>query len=381
MFCPAWEQAGEQSMKKNRCVLFCGLVVLTAALLAGMLLVPSGKTKTQTGARLDVAGKYMMRVNNQISDALEGIASVKKTYWISEDAVAAPKPDPKRYGKTDDPKSLQWLLDEAEEVLEGQKLLFTTDVELLEGSEVTYYLDETILAITWKQAVQNMAVTYSEVKIMDPSQFRRFLAGGEFGSGKLLLTTEMAETVNAVVACSGDFYSYRPDGTMISGGVARRANYAIPDLCFVDKKGDLILTRYDYLPTLEAAQKFADENEIVFSLAFGPILVKDGKRCEMLNYPVGEVDENYTRAAICQMDSLHYLFVACNREGACYYAPSINVFAQCVAETGCKQAYNLDGGQTATVVMNNELINHVNYGSQRKISDIIYFATAKPIGE
>ena len=73
MFCPAWEQAGEQSMKKNRCVLFCGLVVLTAALLAGMLLVPSGKTKTQIGARLDVAGKYMMRVTNQISDALEGI--------------------------------------------------------------------------------------------------------------------------------------------------------------------------------------------------------------------------------------------------------------------------------------------------------------------
>lgn len=369
-------------MKKMKHTLIGGLaLLLTLALLTGAFFLPSGKTKPQTGASLDVTGKYMMRVNNQISDALEGIASVKKSYWISEDAVAAPKPDPKCFGKTEDPKSLQWLLDAAEEVLDGQKLLFSTDVELLEGSEVNYYLDETILAITWKQNVRNMAFTYSEVKIVDPSQFRRFLAGGEFGSGKLLLTTEMAETVNAVVACSGDFYGYRPDGTMIVGGIARRANYAIPDLCYVDKNGDLFLTRYEFLPTLEEAQKFADEKGIVFSLAFGPILIKDGKRCEMLTYPVGEVDENYTRAAICQMDSLHYLFVACNREGDCYHTPTINEFAMCIADTGCKQAYNLDGGQTATVVMNNELINQVNYGSQRKISDIIYFATAKPIGE
>ena len=28
--------------------------------------------------------------------------------------------------------------------------------------------------------------------------------------------------------------------------------------------------------------------------------------------------------------------------------------------------------------MDNEVINQVNYGSQRRISDIIYFATAKP---
>jgi exopolysaccharide biosynthesis protein len=43
-------------------------------------------------------------------------------------------------------------------------------------------------------------------------------------------------------------------------------------------------------------------------------------------------------------------------------------------------AYCLDGGQTATIVMNNELVNRPVYGQQRKISDIIYFATAVPEG-
>ena len=43
-------------------------------------------------------------------------------------------------------------------------------------------------------------------------------------------------------------------------------------------------------------------------------------------------------------------------------------------------AYCLDGGQTAAIVMNDQLINRPVYGEQRKISDIIYFATAVPEG-
>ena len=40
----------------------------------------------------------------------------------------------------------------------------------------------------------------------------------------------------------------------------------------------------------------------------------------------------------------------------------------------------LIGGQTAAIVMGNQLINRPVYGQQRKISDIIYFATAMPEG-
>ena len=47
---------------------------------------------------------------------------------------------------------------------------------------------------------------------------------------------------------------------------------------------------------------------------------------------------------------------------------------------GAVQAYALDGGQTAVIVTNDELINRPSYGYQRLISDIIYFATAVPDG-
>ena len=43
-----------------------------------------------------------------------------------------------------------------------------------------------------------------------------------------------------------------------------------------------------------------------------------------------------------------------------------------------QKAYNLDGGQTSEIIMNGEPINHIDFGFERTVSDIIYFATAIP---
>ena len=81
------------------------------------------------------------------------------------------------------------------------------------------------------------------------------------------------------------------------------------------------------------------------------------------------------------MDTLHYIVVAANTTGIYQEIPTVKTFARNIAATGCRHAYCLDGGQTATIVMNDQLINRPVYGQQRKISDIIYFATAIPEGE
>ena len=47
---------------------------------------------------------------------------------------------------------------------------------------------------------------------------------------------------------------------------------------------------------------------------------------------------------------------------------------------GVLNAYMLDGGQTAAIITGDELMNTVDYGGERKTSDIIYFATALPNG-
>lgn len=359
-----------------------GLLLLAAGLILFLALQPAEQAKNKSVASLSVDGTYQAEMEELFSQILFGeVALKKKEYRISDTAAAAPVPDETCYGEAASPAELDWLLDKAAEVLDGQKLYFSTDIEAYVGSPVYYYLDETIFAITWKQVIQNTVFTFSEVKLMHPSQFRRYLTGGEFGSGTLSKPTEMSKTVNAVVACSADFYAYRRKGITVTNGVVNKYIPGIPDSCFIDRNGDMLLERNLEFADAAQAQAYVDEHNINFSLSFGPILVKDGEYSAPKGYILGEVKERFPRAAICQMDTLHYLFAAANMDKYYWTPVTMEDFAQCIYETGCRQAYALDGGQTATVVMNNTLMNNVNYGSERLISDIIYFATAKPAGE
>lgn len=359
-----------------------GLLLLAAGLILFLALQPAEQAKNKSVASLSVDGTYQAEMEELFSQILFGeVALKKKEYRISDTAAAAPVPDETCYGEAASPAELDWLLDKAAEVLDGQKLYFSTDIETYVGSPVYYYLDETIFAITWKQVIQNTVFTFSEVKLMHPSQFRRYLTGGEFGSGTLSKPTEMSKTVNAVVACSADFYAYRRKGITVTNGVVNKYIPGIPDSCFIDRNGDMLLERNLEFADAAQAQAYVDEHNIIFSLSFGPILVKDGEYSAPKGYILGEVKERFPRAAICQMDTLHYLFAAANMDKYYWTPVTMEDFAQCIYETGCRQAYALDGGQTATVVMNNTLMNNVNYGSERLISDIIYFATAKPAGE
>ncbi len=304
-------------------------------------------------------------------------------YTLEDDVQVAPEPNQALFGETDDPTTLTEVLKQAEYILDGQKLYFSTDVQIFAGSKVTYYLDDTIFAITWKEPRDKTVYTFSEVKIGHPSQLRRHLSDGAYGSGKLYLPTEMATTVNAVVATSGDFYANRPAlGIMVhEGQIYRSVEDTYTETCYIDRNGDLIFSHMKELRDTKTAEAFIQEHDINFSLAFGPILVENYEVRQLPNvYSVGEIKEEYARSALCQMDKLHYLVAVANWEGNYPDDPTVAQFQRVIATTGCKMAYCLDGGQTATIVMNDKLINRPAKGEQRRISDILYFATAVPEG-
>ena len=110
------------------------------------------------------------------------------------------------------------------------------------------------------------------------------------------------------------------------------------------------------------------------------LVEEDGKMEWNGEYLLGEVDDFFPRAALCQKDKLHYVLAVVNVEDNYKFMPTINRFAMQIDKLGCDKAYTLDGGQTAVIAMNDELINSVHFGYQREISDIIYFATAVPDG-
>ena len=162
-------------------------------------------------------------------------------------------------------------------------------------------------------------------------------------------------------------------------GIRRSYNGQL-DLCLVDEAGDLHFLRGGEVPGGEDLEQYAREYNIRFSLAFGPVIVENYECVGTGWYPVGENDRAFSRAALCQMGQLHYLLAAANMQWNYANVPTLDEFARQIRQTGCRMAYTLDGGQTATIVMNDTLVNQVSYGSERRISDILYFATAVPDG-
>ena len=361
------------------------LTVFILATLLGTLLLSSGNnhtTDTAGQSHVAIMDKFDMSMTNEISKALEGIITVEKNYWLSDDNLVAPVPNHDNYGQTDTAAELAWLLEKAADLIDGQEMLFNTETPVWEKDKVYYYYDETILVITWKQIIDGMLFNLSEVKIAHPSQFRRFLAGGEFGSDKQYVTTEMAASVNAVMATSGDFYKFRRNGAVVYDGELQRFEGNLVDTCFINDDGDLLLSYKKEFSNKDEAQAFVDENNVRFSLVFGPILVDNYEAIKTTGYPLGEVFDEYTRAAVCQLGDLHYAFANVTTEPNFGFLRrmTINQFAQALAGLGVQKAYALDGGQTTVICMQDQLISYPDYGTQRRISDIIYFATAMPDG-
>ena len=344
---------------------------------------PGGSTQAEP-LKLGVLDRFDMQMTNKISAALDGVLSIEKVYWLNDDDQIAPEPDPDKFGTTKNAADLAGFLEEANELLGVEDTLFSTDIKTYNNSDITYYLDETIMCITWKQLINGTVYTLSEVKIAHPSQFRRFLADGTYGSDKQYTTTQMAATVNAVTASSGDFYKFRTYGIKVYDGQVMQV-HSVVDTLFIDENGDFLFSYRGEIKDKETAQKFVDENNIRFSLAFGPVLVQDGEVVKIpTDYTLGEVNNSYPRAAICKMPGeLHYLMVAANQDPDrdVLHVPNMTEFARQMKTFGAEQAYALDGGQTAVIVTNDKLINRPSYGYQRQISDIIYFATAIPDGE
>ena len=330
-------------------------------------------------AVLEVAEPFGRHVNNLSAAAMEGIITIPKSYLLPEDTVVAPKPDQANFGRSADPADTAPILAAAAELLDGQETVWSPDTVIRRDSEVLWYLDDTILSITWKQVINSTVYTFTEVKVGHPSQFRRYLADNTFASPVQYTPTEMARTVNAVSAMSADFYKFRRYGIVVYQRQLYRAEGIVLDTCFMDSKGDLNFVRARTLTDQESMQRYIDEHDILFSLAFGPILLEDGQIVMNDNYLVGEVKDYYARAAISQLGECHYLL--CTVNGEAVYGPlhaTTRDVAVALQSLGVQKAYTLDGGQTAAMVYNGELINHVEYGSQRAVSDIIYFATAIP---
>ena len=314
-------------------------------------------------------------------ESVAALEPVRLHYTIARNSPS-PMPDPACYGETEDPQKIAALLrtETAKRLIDGQKLDFDPSRDML-GRTIYYYLDETILALVWQQDEHGAIGTFAEVFIADASQLRRKLADDTFGTLQYYYPSEFAAQTNAVVAGSGDFYNNgRPDyGLYVYDGKLMRASLHYGQSCLFNDEGDMLFLYEDRFESEEEAQRFIDENHVQFSLSFGPVMVDHGVDVTPYDYPLGEVLDTYARCAVGQLGKRHYLMMTINCESPDHYVyVTLRQAADSMIAHGCVNAYTLDGGQTGSILIGGKLINPVQFGAERLMSDIFYFATALP---
>ena len=362
------------------CLVF---MVFTLGVIAwtGLYLHPASGTLSFSPAdtKLRLSDKLDVYVNNAASDALGDLTYIRKIYTLQESDTVSPAPDPNCYGSTYDPNEVLEVIKNASVLLDGQDVTFYAGADFAVDEPIRWYCDDTILVIAWKEYIEGRYCNLAEVKIAHGSQLRRKLADDTFGSGVQYYASELARASNAVVASNADFYGFRDIGLTVYQRNLYRFNPDRLDICFFTSSGDMLFTRAGELTSPEQTEQFIQDNDIVFSLAFGPVLVDNGELQYCSGYPIGEVNTEYTRSCIAMTDDLHYLLmtVSWSPDGLSPHA-TVNDLSRTIYSKNVKKAYALDGGQTAEIVMMGEPFSRIDWNAERVVSDIIYFATAIP---
>ncbi len=284
------------------------------------------------------------------SDSVSSIFRIPKVYILPWGEQPAPVPNPDGYGSH----------------------------TLEDGTEVLTYVDETIDVKYWVERLYDSNVHFAEIKVAHPTQLRTAYAGGEFGTSTKYMPQEIARQVNAVIAINGDYCGYRSGGIIVRQNTLYRNTPRYWDVLLIDSEGDFHIMQDKDVHSSGVMEEY----EIVNSLEFGPSLVIDGE-VKLLNKESGcgphwNEERESPRTGIGQIGRLHYLF--CCVEGRSDESRGVftSQLAKIMLDKGCVQAYNLDGGQSTTIMLDGKPLNEPLWGSQRVVTDIVYCATAIP---
>lgn len=239
----------------------------------------------------------------------------------------------------------------------------------------TEYQDESMTVTIEAHQVGATTCHVARVKIADPSQLRSASAYG-FNRPQTEMTNTIARRVKAVVAINGDYYSYTGKGYMIrQGKLYINKPYGDRDVLLIDEKGDFHI---EPKATAETLAKY-ETMGIINSFNFGPGLVVDGVALKEYGHDFNSGDTYAQRSAIAQMKKgeMEYLLITCEGPMESKGGGMTMVgFAEFIASLGVETAYNLDGGNSASMYFNGKKVNAIGNKDERRISDIIYFASA-----
>ena len=298
---------------------------------------------------------FEMSSQHLMSDSLREVHTIPRKYILEMSDILTPAPDESGFTE-----------------------IYDMERKNFDGTPIYYYFDDSIEVKCWREQIGENIFNFSEVWLSDPSQLRRTLVDNVISKKHLDHPLHIFAKTNGVVGMSADYCAFRSFGIVMQyGNVVRGTNGSKLDIAVFDKKGNF--SAYEDNSAFFDTEVYKN-GDIIHTFAFGPVLVdnysvSNSYKLSLTSseYP-GELTDQYPRAAICQFDyDKHYLLCTVD-----YHGLSAKEFAEVLQSKKVRFAYNLDGGQTATLMFHKKIINEVAYGGTRPVSDILYFATSIP---
>ena len=253
------------------------------------------------------------------------------------------------------------------------------------------YLSGTLQVVIhrYEDKAQKIIWFETDVRTCGDERIRPLLTGGSWQQPR-----KIARAARAVLAFSDDFYSYRRynkyvigieirDGTIISSQTKRPSSSGFPKLenlaCFAD--GSMKC----YNAQDHTAQEYLDMGATDV-LAFGPILVTDGKLGEHMRATQEEAKQygyyhyREPRCALGMVSPGHYIVLTVNGRQNQSKGVYLDWLAWKMLELGAQEALNLDGGGTVALVFMGESIN-VKATTSRNTSHLMSFGTSDLVPE
>ncbi len=235
------------------------------------------------------------------------------------------------------------------------------------------YQDDNISITITESTVDGSQVYVADVVISDISYLKTALAENSYGRNITAKTSQIAESVNAILAINGDYYGARNSGYVIRNGTVYRTSSAS------SSQEDLVIHSDGSFEIITEGNTSADEldsEDIMQVLSFGPALVIDSQISVDENSEVDQAMTSNPRTAIAEISPLHYLFVTADGRTSESSGLTLYQLAEYMQSLGAVTAYNLDGGGSTTMVFNGTLINNPTTNGtsikERNVSDIIY---------
>ena len=216
-----------------------------------------------------------------------------------------------------------------------------------------------------ERSVENAVLLFADVYIRDIHVLKTAFANDSFDNtaSKFEDIIKLCRERNAMFAISGDYVGPRTDGIVFRNGELLRNAYC-SSFCVLYTDGTMAV--------YEKREKYAKElmeTGVWQTWCFGPNLLDENGHSMEITHDLMRLNP---RCAIGYYEPGHYCFVVVDGRQKHYsIGMTLTELSAYMESLGCKVAYNLDGGQTAQMVLDDGILNQPTDGG-RRVGDIIY---------